>query len=69
MSTDRVNDVVKPIRRPEDITRQSIGALVEQWSNVQLRNLLSHTPDPDDLFAELAYRTRIAQEVTHGRCA
>lgn len=57
----------KTIRCPEDITQQSISAMVEQWSSLQLQNLLSRHPDPDTLFADLAYRTRVAQEITYGR--
>jgi hypothetical protein len=67
MSTDQANHDPKPIRRPDDIAQQSITTMVEQWSNLQLRNLLSDHPDPDDLFADLAYRTRVAQEITYGR--
>jgi hypothetical protein len=68
ISTDQAHNISKPIRRPEDIPQQSITTMVEQWSTLQLRrNLLSHDPDPDDLFADLAYRTRVAQEITYGR--
>lgn len=70
MSADQAHPNPEPIRRPEDIPQQSISALVEHWSGLQLRNLLTHDLDPDDLFADLAYRTRIAQEITYGRwCA
>jgi hypothetical protein len=57
----------KTIRCPEDIPQQSISTMVEQWSSLQLQNLLSRHPDPDTLFADLAYRTRVAQEITYGR--
>lgn len=67
MSADQVHPNPKPIRRPEDIAQQSISTMVEHWSNLQLQNLLSRHPDPDDLFADLAYRTRVAQEITYGR--
>lgn len=68
-------DHAKPIRRPEDIADQSMNDLVEQWSNARMRTFLvprveRRQPDADDLFAELAYGTRIAQETTCGRwCA
>jgi hypothetical protein len=71
MSTDHA----KPIRRPEDITDRSMNDLVEQWSNARMRAFLAthaekRQPDADDLFAELAYGARIAQEATCGRwCA
>ena len=67
MSTDQAHSVPKPIRRPEDISQQSISTMVEHWSALQLHNLLSQEPNPDDLFADLAYRTRVAQEITYGR--
>lgn len=67
MSTDHTHNTPKPIRRAEDITQQSISTMVEHWSSIQLRNLLSHEPNFDDLFADLAYRTRVAQEITYGR--
>jgi hypothetical protein len=63
------------IRTPNDITQRSMTELVEQWSNARMRAFLAthaekRDPDPDDLFTELAYGTRIAQEVTCGRwCA
>ncbi|MFD1046993.1 hypothetical protein ACFQ1S_16280 [Kibdelosporangium lantanae] len=50
-------------------------SMVEQWSQARIRTLLALRTsmaelDTDDLFAELAYSTRIAQEVTCGRwCA
>ena len=66
MSTHQTN-TPKRIRCPEDIAQQSISTMVEHWSNLQLRNLLSDHLDADDLFADLAYRTRIAQEITYGR--
>lgn len=71
MSTDRT----KPIRRPEDIADRSMNDLVEQWSNARMRAFLAthadkQQADANDLFAELAYGTRIAQEATCGRwCA
>jgi hypothetical protein len=67
MSADQSHPHPKPIRRPEDIAQQSISTMVEHWSTLQLRNLLSDDPDPDELFADLAYRTRVAQEITCGR--
>jgi hypothetical protein len=67
MSADQARPNPDPIRRPEDIPQQSISTMVEHWSGLQLRNLLTHDLDPDDLFADLAYRTRIAQEITYGR--
>lgn len=63
------------IRTPNDITQQSMTELVEQWFNARMRAFLAthaeeRQPEPDDLFAELAYGTRIAQEATCGRwCA
>jgi hypothetical protein len=61
-----------PIRRPDDIPHQLLSDLVEHWSSARLRTtLVAHvdggTPTADDLFAELAYGTRIAQEATSGR--
>lgn len=67
MSADQAHPNPEPIRRPEDILRQSISTMVEQWSTLQLRNVLADEPDRDDLFADLAYRTRVAQEITYGR--
>jgi hypothetical protein len=67
--------MTKPIRSPYDIPNQPLTDLVEQWSAARMRTFLAthyhHTePDPNDLFAELAYGVRIAQEVTAGRwCA
>lgn len=60
------------ILSPHDIPHQSVSALVEHWSNARTQSLMArHTntvaPDPGDLFAELAYGVRIAQEVTAGR--
>lgn len=62
------------VHRPEDIRDCSITDLVEHWSNARMRTFLaSHTvqgtPDADDLLAELAYGTRIAEAVTCGRWA
>jgi hypothetical protein len=60
---------------PHGIPFQSVTSLVEQWSEARSRTLLAkHSAeaevDCDDLFAELAYGARIAQEVTAGRwCA
>lgn len=60
------------IRTPNDISQQSMTELVEQWSNARIRAFLAthvekRQPEPDDLFAELAYGARIAQEATCGR--
>lgn len=68
MSTDHA----KPIRRPEDIADQSMNDLVKRWSNARMRAFLAthvekRQPDADDLFAELAYGTRITQEAICGR--
>ncbi|GAB2999483.1 hypothetical protein [Saccharothrix stipae] len=63
------------IRTPDDIPHQPLGELVEHWSSARLRTALAthvegSTPTADDLFAELAYSTRIAQEAISGRwCA
>lgn len=71
MSTEHA----KPIRRPDDVADQSMNDLVERWSNARMQAFLAthaekRRPDVDDLFAELAYGTRIAQEATCGRwCA
>jgi hypothetical protein len=65
----------KQIRCPHDIPHQSVGALVEQWSEARGRTVLAkhaHLGEllAEDLFAELAYGARIAQEATAGRwCA
>lgn len=45
MSADQANNS-KPIRRPEDVPQQSISTMVEHWSNIQLRNLLSRRATP-----------------------
>jgi len=68
MSTGHTN----PIRRPEDIADQSMNDLVKQWSDARMQAFLAthaekRQPNADDLFAELAYGTRIAQEATCGR--
>jgi hypothetical protein len=34
----------RPVRRPEEIAQQSISTMVEHWSALELRNLLSHNP-------------------------
>lgn len=63
------------IRTPNDIIQRSMTDLVEQWSDARMRAFLAthaekRKPHADDLFAELAYGTRIAQEATCGRwCA
>ncbi|MCE7008554.1 hypothetical protein LWC34_37940 [Kibdelosporangium philippinense] len=64
--------VHKRFRSPHDIPHQSVSTLVEHWSNARTQSLLAgHTNagdlDPDDLFADLAYGVRIAQEVTADR--
>ncbi|WP_158852374.1 hypothetical protein [Saccharothrix deserti] len=60
------------IRTPDDVPRQPLSELVEHWSSARLRTFVAahiegSTPTADDLFAELAYSTRIAQEATSGR--
>ncbi|ONI81981.1 hypothetical protein ALI22I_38050 [Saccharothrix sp. ALI-22-I] len=60
------------IRTPDDIPHQPLSELVEHWSSARLRTFVAthieaSTPTADDLFAELAYGTRIAQETTSGR--
>jgi hypothetical protein len=62
----------KQIRSPHDIPHQSVSALVEQWSKARGRTVLAkhaHVGEllAEDLFAELAYGARIAQETTAGR--
>ncbi|MEV4315147.1 hypothetical protein [Actinocrispum sp. NPDC049592] len=62
----------KQIRNPHDIPHQSLSALVEQWSEARGRTVLAkhaHVGEllAEDLFAELAYGARIAQEATAGR--
>ncbi|TCO59245.1 hypothetical protein [Actinocrispum wychmicini] len=65
----------KKIRSPHDIPRQSVDSMVEQWSGARIRALLAkHSGtvelDSEDLFVELAYGARIAQEALAGRwCA
>jgi hypothetical protein len=65
----------KRIRNPHDIPHQSLSALVEQWSEARGRTVLAkhaHVGEllAEDLFAELAYGARIAQEATAGQwCA
>jgi hypothetical protein len=67
MPSNQANHDPKPIRRPEDVPQQSISTMVEHWSTLQLCNLLADEPNADDLFADLAHRTRVAQEITYGR--
>jgi hypothetical protein len=63
------------IRSPHDIPTQPVNSLVERWSEARLRTLVAkHSSavelDCEDLFAELAYGARIAQEAAAGRwCA
>jgi hypothetical protein len=62
----------KQIRNPYDIPHQPLSALVEQWSEARGRTVLAkhaHVGEllAEDLFAELAYGARIAQEATAGR--
>lgn len=65
----------KQIRSPHDIPYQSVGALVQHWSEALGRTVLAKYTDAgelcvEDFFAELAYGARIAQEATAGRwCA
>ncbi|XVS64683.1 hypothetical protein ACQPYE_01050 [Actinosynnema sp. CA-299493] len=61
-----------PVRTPDDIPHQPLSDLVEHWSSARLRaTLAAHVdggiPTVDDLFAELSYSARIAQEATSGR--
>ena len=56
------------IRSPHDIPDEPASVLVRRWPEAQTRILSAgHQPDLDDLFTELAYGARIAQEVTAGR--
>ncbi|MBP2323811.1 hypothetical protein JOF56_004196 [Kibdelosporangium banguiense] len=60
------------IRSPHGIPNQSMSSLVEQWSTARLRTLLAqHSAtvelDCEDLFVELTYGARIAQEALAGR--
>lgn len=58
------------IRNPRDIPHQPITELVAQWSQARTQTFLaahSGQSDPEDLFLELAYGTRIAQEATISR--
>jgi hypothetical protein len=54
-----------------DIPQLSFDALVECWSAARSRAFLARhqgrEPEPRDLFAELAYGVRIAEEATAGR--
>ncbi|WP_329055358.1 hypothetical protein OG738_17985 [Amycolatopsis sp. NBC_01488] len=56
---------------PHDIPSLSLNALVERWSAARSRTFLaqhnSREADPRDLFAELAYGVRIAEEATASR--
>ncbi|MFI9451796.1 hypothetical protein [Amycolatopsis sp. NPDC052450] len=56
---------------PHNISQFSVDTLVERWSTARSRTFLAkHSGrqlDPRELFAELAYGVRIAQEVTAGR--
>jgi hypothetical protein len=56
---------------PHDIPPLSLNALVERWSAARSRTFLarhqSREADPRDLFAELAYGVRIAEEATASR--
>lgn len=60
------------IRRPDDIAATSVTELAGElgvitWRVFMARHWQRSEVSSDDLFAELAYRTRIAQEVTAGR--
>jgi hypothetical protein len=74
-SAGNKSEAGKQIRNPHDIPHQSLSALVEQWSAARGRTVLAkhaHLGEllAEDLFAELAYGARIAQEATAGRwCA
>jgi hypothetical protein len=63
------------IRSPHVIPRQPVSVLVQRWSEARSRILLAKRLQhgelrEEDLFAELAYGARIAQEATSGRwCA
>lgn len=61
----------EPIRSPHDIPHQPLDALINQWLEARTETSLAiHEgiePDPNDLFAELAYSVRIAQELIPGR--
>ena len=63
------------IRSPHQIPHQPVNVLVKHWSDARTRTVLAkyterQNLDPEDLFTELAYGTRIAREVTVGQwCA
>jgi hypothetical protein len=58
------------IRSPYDIPYQPLIGLVVHWSEARMRVFLATSTgevDPEDLFLELAYGARIAQEATCSR--
>jgi hypothetical protein len=59
------------ITNPDDINADSLELLVERWINVNMRIVLARyqdgKPHPEDLFAQLAYSAKIAQEVAADR--
>jgi hypothetical protein len=63
--------MTEPIRSPHDIPNQPRDALWDQWlearTEVSLAIQAGIEPDPNDLFAELAYGVRMAQELIPGR--
>lgn len=60
-----------PVRSPHALPHQTVGELVEHWTNARLRTFMakhdSGEIDPEDLFVELVYGGRIAQEAAAGR--
>ena len=72
MPTTSQSHLPEPIRSPHDIPDQPLDQMARQWAEARTRSLLAttayrRTPDADDLLRELAYATRIAQEVISGR--
>jgi hypothetical protein len=58
------------IHSPYDIPHQPLTDLVAHWSEAQVRTFLATSTgevDPEDLFLELLYGARIAQEATCSR--
>jgi len=56
---------------PHDIPQLPLNTLVERWSDARSRTFLARlngrTVNPSDLFVELAFGVRIAQEATAGQ--
>lgn len=69
---DACDQRIEAIVSPYDIPDQPLEQMARQWADARTRSLLAaaayrRAPDTNDLLRELAYATRIAQEVVSGR--